>query len=123
MNISSPIHEIEEIDTCDVDGGHSNLTCPSFLKIYIRHTIYGRKAQKSEICTGEKDPAPSEDCLDTDVLTKAQHLCHGKSRCSIGVSGSLADLSATCNSNRKELKINYTCGKYFEEDLLLICFL
>ena len=112
LNISSPIHGVEQSDTCQVDAGELSLMCPSFLNIYVRSATYGRKALEKIMCNGEKDPAPFKDCLDTNVLTKVREACHGKFRCNVSVTGNLADLSATCNSNKKELKTNHTCSKF-----------
>ena len=65
------------------------------------------------VCTGVKDRGPSEDCLDTGVLGKVRALCHGNYSFTVAVSGSIAvaDLSRTCNTNKKELNITHTCGK------------
>ena len=112
LNISSPVHDVQNVDTCETDGEELEIVCPSFLNVYIRSATYGRKAHVNTVCTGEKDKGPAEDCLDTEVLKKAKSECHGKYTCTIGVSGSLADLSLTCNTNKKELNITHTCGKH-----------
>ena len=110
INISSPVHDVEIIDACQVDGEDLEIVCPSFLNIHIRSATYGRKANTKTVCTGVKDRGPSEDCLDTEVLNTARSLCHGNYSCSIAVSGSLADLSLNCNTKKKELNITHTCG-------------
>ena len=112
LNISSPVHDVENVDTCQTDGEDLELVCPSFLNIYIRSATYGRKARVNTLCTGEKDPGPSKDCFDTEVLKKVRSECHGSFICKIGVTGSLADLSQTCSTNKKELSTSHTCGKH-----------
>ena len=106
------MNDVENVDTCQIDGEDLEIVCPSFLNIYIRSATYGRKAMINTICNGEKDPGPAEDCLDTEVLNKARSECHGSFACKIGVTGSLADLSMNCNTNKKELKTTHTCGNH-----------
>ena len=108
--MSSPVHDVEHVDTCQVDGEDLEIVCPTFLSIHIRSATYGRKANTKTVCTGVKDAGPPVDCLDTTVLDQARSACHGNYSCSVGVAGSLADLSANCNTNKKELNITHTCG-------------
>ena len=112
LNISSPVYDVENVDTCQIDGEDLEIVCPSFLNVYIRSASYGRKAKVNTVCTGVKDPGPAADCLDTEVLKKARSECHGRYTCNISVTGSLADLSLNCNTNKKELNITHTCGNY-----------
>ena len=114
LNISSPVHEVDTVDTCQVDGEDLEIACPSFLNIFVQSATYGRIAGGKTVCTGVKDRGPSSDCLDTGVLDKVRGFCHGSYNCSIGVSHNIAvaDLSGTCNTNKKELNITHTCGKH-----------
>ena len=127
LNISSPVHEVDTVDTCQVDGEDLEIACPSFLNIFIQSATYGRVAGGKTVCTGEKDRGPSSDCLDTGVLDKVRGFCHGSYNCSIGVSHNIAvaDLSGTCNTNKKELNITHTCGKHntIQDPLLSHCVL
>ena len=121
LNISSPVHDVEIVDTCQIDGENLYIVCPSFLNIFIRSATYGRKAKGKTVCTGAKDPGPAEDCLNTKVLSKARSLCHGNYSCSIEVSGSLADISQSCNTNAKELNTTHTCGKHDHTSTVQCC--
>ena len=104
------MYEVHSIDACQIDGEVLDIVCPSFLRVYVRSATYGRKAKTTHVCTGLKDPGPSQDCLDSNVLNEIRTECHSLYSCSHTVAGNLADLSATCNTIRKELNVTYTCG-------------
>ena len=102
LNISHPVHDVQNIHSCMTDGKNLSISCPSFLNIYIRSAIYVIKA---------KVLGPEEDCLDTDVIKMIRSKCHGRYSCVLSVSDGLADLSLDCSTNKKELSITHTCGK------------
>ena len=112
LNVSSPVHDVVNVETCRTDGEDLELICPSFLTVYIRSALYGRKAEGSILCNGEKNIGPSNDCIDTGVLMNVRAECQGNYRCKIGVTGILANLSQDCNTITKELNVTHTCGKH-----------
>ena len=101
LNISHPVHDVQNVHSGITDGKNLSISCPSFLDIYIRSASYGEKSNVAE---------PDQDCLDTDVIKMTRSKCHGSYRCGLSFSG-LADLSLDCNTKRKELNITHTCGK------------
>ena len=119
LNISRPIHPVQNVDTCRTDAEDLVISCPSFLTIYIRAASYSRKAAVPTMCTGERDPGPAADCTDPDVVQKVRAECHGSHSCVLTVAGSLADLGQQCGPKKKELHTTHTCGNNIHSNTLL----
>ena len=91
-----------------------NLTCPSFLSVYVTAAIYGRRVGGSKILCDKKTAASkiTENCLLDNGLVYVQQHCHGEMECSLNVSKTFVPWSDSCVSKHiNELTISYNCGK------------
>ena len=109
--------DIEE--TCAVNADEITLTCYSFLGVYIQNVTYGR-GSGNEICDGKKPkdnkgPSPGNSCynetIDTIITEELKQECHGSYTCQYTVPTFLLDVS--CDGMKRELRLEYTCGKIF----------
>ena len=104
---------------CAVDGEPIDITCHSFLNIYITSAVYGRKkANGKKLCNGKEDSVQlqTQDCLDVDSELASLHdNCKGTSECkSYWVKPVAKQWSGECNetlTRKNELTVVYRCGE------------
>ena len=103
---------------CLVNEEQLEIKCSSFLDIYVSKVSYGRTfAAAKQLCDGDKPDdttAPDKDCLDeavqTNVMTHAKSVCHGKATCEMKVPS--LPLDPVCDGLKRELRIEHICGEF-----------
>ena len=128
LTVVPAVLPVKETTSCVVAGARVStvagpsllsLTCPSFLSVYITTATYGREKGEDQLCSGEKDRPPAEDCLSTEVVDRLRQQCLGLDNCTLTATEGMVDLGDTCTRQKKELKTNHTCG----EDTSILIFL
>ena len=103
--------------SCAIEDEILELTCHTFLTVYIQRASFGRSfANGKTLCDGDKgEDSKSVDvgqkCLEQAVVTaKARKACRGQSSCSIPVTTNMAALEYDCKDLKRELRTDHICG-------------
>ena len=103
--------------SCAIEDEILELTCHTFLNVYIQRASFGRSFVNGKtLCDGDKgEDSKSVDigqnCLEQAVIsTKARKACRGQSSCSIPVTAKMAVLEYNCKDLKRELRTDYICG-------------
>ena len=108
---------IEPETICALNGETVTLICPTFLNVFISKIVYGRNKGK-ELCNGEKpkdsfQPTGDVSCFNPtkseEVANEFRTACHGGFNCSHDVPTLILD--AACDGMKREMTLEYNCGK------------
>ena len=100
-----------------MNGETVTLICPTFLNVFISKIVYGRNKGK-ELCNGEKpkdsfQPTGDVSCFNPtkseEVANEFRTACHGGFNCSHDVPTLILD--AACDGMKREMTLEYNCGK------------
>ena len=109
------IFDVENRETCSVDGTSVELSCPLFLSVYVRSTVYGRTMEGANtLCNAKRDVAKLiGDCQLNQGTSLIQKQCNGKISCLVNITSNMTNWKNTCVDNHiNEMNITYTCGKF-----------
>ena len=106
-------------EICALDSEDVQLLCHSFLSIYVDGVTYGRDSiTGKELCGGDKpndfQSLGSGTCYNetynNQLKTELALECHGAYNCSYHIE--TVPLTSDCNGLRREVKIQYMCGRF-----------